>query len=201
MTLAQERWENLYATDSIPWDTGVVPPEVQTFWSGNLVAPVGAAIDLGCGTGTNVAFLASLGLDVVGFDLSYSALAVARRRLRRQIAHSQSRLQLVQADVSSLPAVGVNAQYILDIGCLHSIAQTRRAAYAACVVENLAPGGFYHLFAHTSPKGVEHGSEDDRGLEPAEVASLFVPALTLLTVLQGQPDPRPCYWYLLHKPI
>jgi cyclopropane fatty-acyl-phospholipid synthase-like methyltransferase len=42
------------------WDTGQTPPEVQeAFNQGNI--PAGAALDLGCGTGTNVIFMAQRG--------------------------------------------------------------------------------------------------------------------------------------------
>lgn len=43
----------LYRLTRPPWDTGITPPEVvATFAEGDL--PPGPALDLGCGTGTNV---------------------------------------------------------------------------------------------------------------------------------------------------
>ncbi|WP_374208087.1 MULTISPECIES: class I SAM-dependent methyltransferase [Streptomyces] len=44
-----------------------------------LVGPGGTVVDLGCGPGRVAAYLASLGLNVFGLDLSESMLAVARR--------------------------------------------------------------------------------------------------------------------------
>ncbi|MEZ4583195.1 MAG: hypothetical protein R3A10_16430 [Caldilineaceae bacterium] len=59
-----------------------------------------------------------------------------------------ARMAFVQADVSTLPFHGLGAAYILDIGCFHAVhPDFRRDAYAAQVTGNLAPGGYYQLYA------------------------------------------------------
>ncbi len=86
-------WENHYREGRTPWDTRITPPEVQDFWSGGLLSPVGVALDMGCGTGTNVSFLASLGLEAVGLELSHAALdyrAPAHRSIARPHRRSHS---------------------------------------------------------------------------------------------------------------
>ncbi len=59
---ARSRWETHYATGNTPWDTQITPPEVQSFWTSGRLAPQGLALDIGCGPGTNVRYLAELGL-------------------------------------------------------------------------------------------------------------------------------------------
>ncbi|MDK1118669.1 MAG: methyltransferase domain-containing protein [Anaerolineae bacterium] len=54
-----------------PWDTGISPPELFDFIKNN---PAGAAIDLGCGTGTNLIRLAQAGWDVTGVDFVARAI-------------------------------------------------------------------------------------------------------------------------------
>ena len=67
-------WEDRYRGGDIPWDTGVVPPEVVSLVSSGLLTS-GWALDLGCGSGLSSRYLASHGFRVVGVDLAHSALA------------------------------------------------------------------------------------------------------------------------------
>jgi len=53
-------WEAHYASGNTPWDTQITPPEVQAFWQSDRLAPVGLALDIGCGPGANVRYLAKL---------------------------------------------------------------------------------------------------------------------------------------------
>ena len=62
----QQLWWNLvYRFGKTPWDTGITPPELRAVVESGQVPP-GRALDLGCGTGTNVIYLARHGLEVVG---------------------------------------------------------------------------------------------------------------------------------------
>jgi len=61
-----------------PWDTGISPPELLEFIRTH---NPGRAIDLGCGTGTNVITLVNAGWDVTGVDFAPRAIKIARRKL------------------------------------------------------------------------------------------------------------------------
>jgi methylase of polypeptide subunit release factors len=69
-------WNVTYWFGKTPWDTGITPPELRAVVESGQVRP-GRALDLGCGTGTNVLYLAQHGFDVVGVDISSRAIAVA----------------------------------------------------------------------------------------------------------------------------
>ena len=71
-------WEDRYRSGDIPWDTGIVPPEVVALVSSGLLSS-GWALDLGCGSGLSSRYLAAHGFRVVGVDLAQSALAAGRR--------------------------------------------------------------------------------------------------------------------------
>jgi SAM-dependent methyltransferase len=193
-------WEERYRTGPTPWDTGVTPPEVVQFWQSHVVPRAGLALDLGCGTGTNVAYLARLGLRVIGFDLAGNALATGRQQLQRTHPALFAQLQLVQADVTSLPARNAQAHYILDIGCLHGLPLEQRPAYAQGVIDNLGPGGYYQLFAFDLlPEAERPADQPLRGMGENEVETLFAPHLAVIEMQQGRPDRQACRWYLLQR--
>jgi methyl halide transferase len=195
--MTRYQWEDHYRTGPTPWDTGSTPPEVVQFWQNYPVPPNGLAFDLGCGTGTNVAYLATLGLTVIGFDLAGNALALGQKRLH---GAATPRLQLIQADVTTLPVRAAQAHYILDIGCLHGLPVERRPAYAQGVIDNLRPGGYYQLFAFDRlPPSAQPPDKPPRGMGDDEVQTLFAPTLTLVEIIRARPDRQPCRWYVLQK--
>ncbi len=195
-------WDERYRSGQTPWDTGITPPEVQKFWKeytspedGNL------ALDIGCGTGLNTLFLARQGLFAIGFDLSGQALKLARKRLSPDAATGQERPRVkamfVQADVSRLPVGSLDAVYALDIGCLHSLPDDRRPAYAQGVIRALRPGGYYHLYVFDRSKSDGPGA---RGMDDGEVAALFDGKMEILSEERGVSSTqvsRPSRWFLL----
>src|SRR6266511_3280582 len=71
----------LYRTGRTPWDTGVTPPEVVELVEGKTPLPPGRALDLGCGTGNEVAYLARHGWTATGVDLVQVAIDRAASRI------------------------------------------------------------------------------------------------------------------------
>src|SRR6476660_4677670 len=89
------RW--MYRTGRTPWDTGVTPPEVVDLIEGPSAVAPGRAIDLGCGTGTNVRYLAEHGWDATGVDAVPAAIGRAMARL-----DGVSKARVVRGDVTEL---------------------------------------------------------------------------------------------------
>lgn len=124
-----------------PWDTGVSPPELLDFLASH--AP-GQALDLGCGSGTNLVSLVEHGWQAAGIDLSGRAVGLARKRLAR----SGHTARVYRGDVSRpLPFEG-DFSLILDIGCYHDLDANGKAGYRANVRERLLKGGTYLAYGH-----------------------------------------------------
>jgi SAM-dependent methyltransferase len=167
-----------------PWDTGVTPPELERFVAST---PPGRAIDLGCGTGTNVVYLARRGWTAVGVDFAGRAIAKARRRARE--AGVSGQCEFFVGDVTRLFVSGP-FDLALDIGCLHSLPADARAAYVAGLGRVLRPGGTYLLYAF-APGGPAFG------LTREDVRATFADAFDLLSVEEGKG--RPSAWYTLRR--
>jgi SAM-dependent methyltransferase len=137
----------MYRLGFKPWDSGVPPPELKELIEGPNAKPPGRALDLGCGTGTNVIYTTQHGWDVTGIDFVPSAVAAAKRKA--QAAKVTARL--IQGDVTRLADLGIGGgnMLVFDLGCLHSIPDSRRDAYAAGVTAATLSGadflvwGFY----------------------------------------------------------
>ncbi len=94
-----------------------------------------SALDCGCGTGRNARHLASLGIDVLGFDSSRAALEVAHRR--------ESAARFLQHDLrEGLPAPDASVDLEADIFVYkHLTAPDLRARYRAELARVLRTAG------------------------------------------------------------
>jgi SAM-dependent methyltransferase len=126
------------------WDTGVTPPEVVAFIRDT---QAGRALDLGCGTGTNLAYLAQAGWQVTGVEYVPRAARAARRRLKA----ARLKGEVIVGDVTRLPESLGSFDYILDMGCFHGIDAQGRKRYQRGLAQRLKPGGSFMIYAHLLP--------------------------------------------------
>ena len=143
-------WFNLMYFRRPPWDTRVSPPELYRFLESN---PAGSALDLGCGTGTNLITMASYGWQVAGIEYAWRAVQIARGRLKQAGIPGK----VWAGDVTWMPQVREQFDLVLDMGCYHGIPLRRRAAYRANLNRWLALRGAYLLYAHCRAAGASVG--------------------------------------------
>lgn len=199
-TATRQRWNLRYSEGNTPWDTQITPPEVVDFWQTDRLPKQGIALDLGCGPGTNVRFLAGLGLIAIGVEIASAPLILAQKRIKQQAPALSARSHFVCCDVNKLPFQKLNAAYMLDVGCFHSLPRDLRPYYVQSVIANLAPGGYYHLYAFDAAPENPQPESGPVGMDLGEVAQRFAPHLQMVEELIAQPDRRPCRWYLLQRP-
>lgn len=144
-----------------PWDTGISPPELLEFLDSH---PPGRALDLGCGTGTNVITLAQHGWKVTGVDFAWKAIGTARRKAQRANADVDLRV----GDVTRLEGVSGPFDLILDMGCFHNLDAPGRQAYLANIERLLAPDGTFLLYTFMLAPDDESG----HGVSPPELMEM-----------------------------
>jgi SAM-dependent methyltransferase len=176
-----------YRTGRTPWDTGITPPEVVELIEGPSALVLGRALDVGCGTGTNVGYLARHGWEAVGLDASSRAIAAARQRVAEI-----SRASVMQADVTRLASLSLGAPFdlVLDVGCYHSVARHRREDYAAGVAEQTITGATLFVFAFAG-RGAT-------GVTAREMRDRFAPWFEPVGRIAGTQPPGAA-WYRLRR--
>lgn len=172
-----------------PWDSGISPPELLEFIR---TRPAGKAIDLGCGTGTNVITLAKAGWQVTGVDFAPRAVLMARNKVKREKLTADLRV----GDVTRLDKITGPFDLALDIGCFHSLPQTGKLDYLDQLDRILAPGGFWLMYGFFNPAQLQSGP----GLAEAEI-DLISARFSLLSRQNGfDRRDRPSAWFLFQKP-
>jgi len=170
-----------------PWDTGISPPELFDFIKKH---PAGKAIDIGCGTGTNVITLAQAGWQVMGVDFVPRAIRMAKRKARK----AGIRAELMVRDVTNLKGITGPFELALDIGCFHSLGD-KKADYLSELDRILAPGGHWLMY------GFFKSSADQPGPGLAEADLELAPAPLSLVWRQDGFDKRErtSAWFLYQK--
>jgi len=155
----REQWQATYERtpyDQLPWfDPGPSLGVAKAVEEGFLPM-TGAVLDVGCGAGSNVLYLAGLGYRAHGVDLSPGAIAAARARAQRE----GLKVDLEEGDVLALPFPDESMDALVDNGCFHTIPIGRRKRYASEVHRVLRPDGRFVLSwvarEHTADRGPPH---------------------------------------------
>jgi ubiquinone/menaquinone biosynthesis C-methylase UbiE len=176
---------NLWYFSRPPWDSGISPPELFDFISKH---PAGRAIDMGCGTGTNVITLAQNGWQVTGVDFAPRAIRIAKRKA--QNANIQTDLRV--GDATKLNGVAGPFDLALDMGCFHGI--EKRSDYLTQLNRVLASDGYWLMY------GIFKTPQFGHGLVASDIELIQASGFRLLSRKDGvDKRERPSTWFLFQK--
>jgi cyclopropane fatty-acyl-phospholipid synthase-like methyltransferase len=171
-----------------PWDTGISPPELLEFIQTH---NPGRAIDIGCGTGTNVVTLVNAGWKVTGVDFAPRAIKIARQKLNQAGVGAT----LLIRDATKLQGINGPFDLAFDLGCFHGIPQDRKSKYLERLDQILAPNGFWLMYGFLKSDPLHAGS----GLLEADI-DLISSHLTLVSRRDGVDNgDRLSAWFLYQK--
>ncbi len=181
------KFETSYRFGSPPWDSGISPPELYDFIASHSPA---RAIDIGCGSGTNLITLANAGWQVAGFDFAPRAVAIAKRKTR----HAGAQADIFVDDATEMKKVRGPFELALDLGCFHGI--ENKVDYLIQLTRILAPKGYWLLYGFFKEAPHHPGP----GLVEADMARISIHGLTLISRKDGfDKKERPSAWFLFQS--
>jgi len=149
------------------WDIGRPQAAIVRLATAGLIAsPV---LDVGCGTGENSLYLASLGHQVVGVDLARAAIAKAVAKATPAVGAG---VEFVVWDALRVGELGRSFQTAIDCGLFHCLAVGQRTAYAASLRAALLPGGSAYLLCWSARNPFGLGPE---GIRKSDIRAAFHP--------------------------
>jgi len=183
MSILQRLLFNLWYYRQPPWDTGLSPPELLDFIADH---PPGRALDLGCGTGTNVLTLAKNGWQATGVDFAPRAIQSAHHKASK----AEVTVNFQVADVTRLDGLAGPFDLILDMGCFHSLSDKGKGNYVQNLHRLLATQGTYLMYGF-----FKSASGTGPGLVQADL-DLLTERLQLVDRQDGmERDIRPAAWF------
>ena len=145
--------DRIYRTlspDQIPWNSETPPDELIRLVREGTVRPC-RAVDLGCGAGNYVIWLALQGFEVTGIDSSPMAIRMAQEHAEK----AGARCRFVVANLlGDLHEVAETFDFAYDWEFLHHIFPEDREAYIRNVHRLTRPGALYFsvCFAESDPQ-------------------------------------------------
>jgi Thiopurine S-methyltransferase (TPMT) len=182
-------FERLYSaasegTAAVPWDRGGPHPIFRAWVDARPLDGDGRrALVVGCGLGDDAELVGSAGFDTVAFDISPTAIAIARRR------YPDSPVEYVVRSLFDLPDEWVAGfDFVFESQTVQSMPESVRPEATAAVASTVAPGGSLLVIA----AALDEGEPDDgppwpltrpqvdafatAGLQAVEVEHLVGPA-------------------------
>ncbi|HEY1915566.1 MAG TPA: class I SAM-dependent methyltransferase [Streptosporangiaceae bacterium] len=121
----------------VPWDRGEPHPLLVEWATERAIAGAGrSALVVGCGLGADAEYVAKLGFATTAFDISPTAVRMARQR------HPDTSVRYVAADLLNLPAEWRHAfDLVVESLTLQAMPDPPRRTAIRNIGEPVAPGG------------------------------------------------------------
>ncbi|MBN2473182.1 MAG: class I SAM-dependent methyltransferase [Pirellulales bacterium] len=145
-------WDALYRQGTPPWETGHPAKELVRVLDQGLIPP-GRTLEVGCGTGADAVYLATLGFEVTAVDSSPLAMERARVRAEQQDVVAR----FVLADVFEFAATAGQFDLVYDAGFYHFIRRTDLSRFLDMLWRVTRPGSYYLALVGSSAERAAGG--------------------------------------------
>src|SRR5882672_11148014 len=117
MSFDAQSWEDVYTQNdpkTLPWNAGGPDSDLVRLVTSTII-PVGQALDIGTGPGHDAVFLIQHGFNVIGIDISPTAVILAREN-----ASNAGLFGYFQTgDIREIPVEDHFIDFVYDRGCFH----------------------------------------------------------------------------------
>ena len=194
--------------EEIPWNIETPPDALVELVNNGKVKPC-KTIDLGCGTGNYAIYLASVGFDVTGIDISSTAIKIAKENAKKKRVKCNF---LVANVLSNLDEVKERFEFAYDWELLHHMFPEQRRTYVENVHRILNPKGKYLTVCFSEKDRGFGGSGKYRETQLGtilyfssedELRDLFVPYFTIKEIktigIRGKPTSHQANYVFMER--
>jgi SAM-dependent methyltransferase len=171
-------FEQMYQGQA-PWDTGRPQPAIVGLAESSQIR--GSVLDVGCGTGENLLFLAARGHEAWGIDF----VPLAIERAKAKAAERKINAHFVVGNALELGELDRQFDTVIDCGLFHTFADEERPVFVRSLAEVLPPGGLLHVLCFSDE---EPGTEGPRRISRQEIRDAFHDGWTVKRIEPTQAD-------------
>jgi SAM-dependent methyltransferase len=152
LAAAAATWDAYYRPGAAraPWHLDRPSPELLALLATGIVAPPAAALDIGCGAGTEAVHLAMEGFEVTALDVAPAALAATRRLAARRGV----KLATIAAFAQETGLPDASFDLVNDRSCFHCLEPTAAnlETYAREAARIVRPSGILFVRRFGQPQ-------------------------------------------------
>jgi len=136
-------WDDMYNSGHYKqtWSLEFPSPELIGVMMALDMSKGAKCLDVGCGSGADLEYLAEKGFDVTGVDISSIAINITQKRFDAK----NLKAQLLVGDILNMSLGDEKFDFVADRGCLHHIENEKRTIYADVIGKAIKPGGYLLL--------------------------------------------------------
>ena len=175
-------FEERYQQGDTPWDHGAPDVNLVEWVNQRPIQPC-RVLDIGCGTGENAIWLARHGFDVLGCDLSETAINRAREKaLKRKVSCAFQVADYLNDSIEEAPF-----GFIFDRGCFHGLDdREKRILFVQHVAADLTDGGWWlSLVGSCDEPERDIGPPQLSATELIEVVEPYSPSREIMESIKG----------------
>jgi SAM-dependent methyltransferase len=147
-----------------PWDIGRPQPAIVRLAETGQIT--GSVLDVGCGTGENVLYLAEHGYAAAGVDGAPTAIKKARAKAKRRGLSASFEV----GDALNLPTPERQFDSVIDSGLFHVFSDDERPRFRESLERVVRSGGTYYLMCFSDHQPGDWGP---RRVTQAEIRAVF----------------------------
>jgi SAM-dependent methyltransferase len=194
--------------NEIPWNYETPPESLVELVKNGKIQPC-KAIDLGCGTGNYALYLVSKGFNVVGIDISPSAVSIARRKAKQKGLDCKFIVKDILGEFNEFKE---GFDFAFDWEVLHHLFPEKRQKYVKNVYKLLKPKAKYLSvsFSESDPAFGGQGKYRETPLgtvlyfsSAKELKEFFRPYFQIIEMktieIRGKPNPHRVNYFLMER--